>query len=115
MRAISSAAARCRKRPFTNSTSSARRTGQRWQRATSRGRTTNSATAHGRASCTKRSSTARAVGNTHLVAVSLASLGGYAAAERRVEEAVPLLTESTRILLELGDRGFLGANLGRLA
>ena len=33
----------------------------------------------------------------------------------RVEEAVPLLTESTRILLELGDRGFLGANLGRLA
>ena len=49
------------------------------------------------------------------MAVSLASLGGYAAAEGRVEEAVPLLTESTRILLELGDRGFLGANLGRLA
>jgi predicted ATPase/class 3 adenylate cyclase len=58
---------------------------------------------------------ARAAGNVHLEANSLGALGEYAALEGRLEEAVPLLTKSTRVFLELRDPTFLAMNLCRVA
>jgi tetratricopeptide (TPR) repeat protein len=58
---------------------------------------------------------ARAIGNVHLEANSLGALGEYAALEGRLQEAVPLLKESTRVFLELKDPEFLAFNLCRLA
>jgi predicted ATPase/class 3 adenylate cyclase len=54
---------------------------------------------------------AHAIGNAHLEAQALGALGENAAVDGRVEEAVPLLKESTRIFLELGDPSFVAGSL----
>jgi tetratricopeptide (TPR) repeat protein len=58
---------------------------------------------------------ARALGMVHLEANALGALGEYAAVEGRVEDALPLLKESTRIFLELGDPENSAKNLCRFA
>jgi tetratricopeptide (TPR) repeat protein len=58
---------------------------------------------------------ARVLGMKHLEASSLGRLGQYAAEAGRIDEAVPLLAESTRIFLEIGDPVYVATNLCRFA
>jgi tetratricopeptide (TPR) repeat protein len=58
---------------------------------------------------------ARALGIKHVEANSLGSLGEHAAEAGRIDEAVPLLAESTRIFLEIGDPTYVATNLCRFA
>ncbi|HEV8339260.1 MAG TPA: tetratricopeptide repeat protein, partial [bacterium] len=58
---------------------------------------------------------ARASQNERMAATSLGALAEYALYERRVEEALPMLTESTRIYRDLGERLEVAINLCRFA
>jgi len=58
---------------------------------------------------------ARAIGASHVEAGSLGALGEYLVIEGRVEEAVELLKESTRIFFELKDPLYIAMNLCRFA
>jgi predicted ATPase len=58
---------------------------------------------------------ARAVGNQRMEATSLGALSEYALNDGRVDEAIPMLTESTRIYRDLGERLEFAINLCRFA
>jgi tetratricopeptide (TPR) repeat protein len=58
---------------------------------------------------------ARALGNERMQATSLGALAEYALYDGRIEEALPMLKESTRIYSDLGERHEIGVNLCRFA
>jgi predicted ATPase/class 3 adenylate cyclase len=58
---------------------------------------------------------ARALGNERMQATSLGALGEYALYEDRVQDALAMLKESTRIYSNLGERHEIGVNLCRFA
>ena len=58
---------------------------------------------------------ARLSGNERMQATSLGALAEYALNDGRVTEALPMLTESTRIYRDLGERHALAINLCRFA
>nr|MBA3332839.1 tetratricopeptide repeat protein [Actinomycetota bacterium] len=58
---------------------------------------------------------ARVLGNERMQATSLGALAEYALYEDRVQDAVLMLKESTRIYSDLGERHEIGVNLCRFA
>ena len=58
---------------------------------------------------------ARASGNERMQATSLGALAEYAINDGRVSESLPMLSESTRIYRELGDRHAVAINVCRYA
>lgn len=58
---------------------------------------------------------ARATDNERMQATSLGALAEYALYERRIDAALPMLKESTRIYRDLGERLEIGVNLARFA
>jgi len=58
---------------------------------------------------------ARATGADSMAATSLGALAEYALYEDRVEDAMPMLHESTRIYREIGDLSMIAMNLCRFA
>jgi predicted ATPase/class 3 adenylate cyclase len=58
---------------------------------------------------------ASATGNERMQATSLGALGEYALYEGRIEDALPLLAESSRIYRDVGERPELVVNLWRFA
>jgi non-specific serine/threonine protein kinase len=58
---------------------------------------------------------ARAVGNQRMEATSLGALSEYALYDGRVDDAVPMLSKSTRIYRDLGDQIAVAINVFRFA
>jgi tetratricopeptide (TPR) repeat protein len=58
---------------------------------------------------------ARELGNERMQATSLGALAEYALYDGRVQDALPMLKESTRIYSNLGERHEIGVNLCRFA